>query len=246
MHDWTRVKAGTYHSVHYRWVAAIVDRLNAGLLPAGYFALPEQIIAGRETDGVTLQTGPRAKPSSASGRGVAVASPRPKTRFVVPIASDLERYARKANRVAIHHELGNVVAVIEIVSPGNKDREHSLRSFVDKAVELLEQQVNLLLIDPFPPGKHDPQGIHKAIADTFIDQPFELPQDKPLTLAAYQVEPIRTAHVEPIAVGDRLPDMPLFLDGELSITVPLEEIYQTTWNVLPVEVRTLLEPPPAL
>ena len=26
MHDWTRVKAGTYHNFHYRWVAAIMDR----------------------------------------------------------------------------------------------------------------------------------------------------------------------------------------------------------------------------
>ena len=39
MHDWTRVKAGTYHNFHYRWIAAIMDRLNAGLLPAGFFAM---------------------------------------------------------------------------------------------------------------------------------------------------------------------------------------------------------------
>ena len=38
--------------------------------------------------------------------------------------------------------------------------------------------------------------------------------DKPLTLAAYQVGPVRTAYIEPVAVGDRFPDMPLFLYGE--------------------------------
>src|SRR5438094_172200 len=122
IHDWTRVKAGTYHNFHYRWVAAIMDRLNAGLLPSGFFAMAEQIIGRPETDVVTLQTSSRSKPPSAFNGGMAVAPARPKTRFVVPIASDPERYARKANRIAVHHELGEVVAVIEIVSPGNKDR----------------------------------------------------------------------------------------------------------------------------
>jgi hypothetical protein len=244
MHDWTRVKSGIYHNFHYGWVAAIMNRLNTGLLPPDYFALAEQIIGRPETDVVTLQTSARPRSASSAGTGT-VAPPRPKTRFVMPIPKDQERYARKANRVVIHHELGEVVAVIEIVSPGNKDRRRSLQTFVDKAVDLLQQQVNLLIVDPFPPGAHDPQGIHKAIWDEFTDQSFELPTDKPLTLVAYQVEPIKTAFVEPIAVGDRLPDMPLFLHEDWNVSVPLEETYQTTWNVLPVQVRNLLEPPSA-
>ncbi len=241
MHDWTRVRSGTYHNFHYCWIATLMNRLNAGLLPSGYFAMAEQVIGRPETDVVTLQTGARPRPPATSNGGTAVVSPRPMTRFVFPL--EQERYARKANRIAIHHELGEVVAVIEVVSPGNKDRRHSLRSFVDKAVDLIEQNVNLLVVDLFPPGAHDPQGIHKAIWDEFTDQPFELPPDKPLTLAAYQVEPIKTAYVEPIAVGDRLPDMPLFLDQDVYVAVPLEETYQTTWNVLPAELRRLLEPP---
>jgi hypothetical protein len=242
IHDWTRVKAGTYHNFHYRWVAAIMDRLNAGLLPPGFFAMAEQIIGQPETDVVTLQTSSRAKTAPAVGGGVATAPARPKTRFVLPITPDQDRYARKANRIAIHHELGEVVAVIEIVSPGNKDRKRPLQAFVAKAVDLIEQQVNLLVVDPFPPGPHDPQGVHQAICEQFIDQPFVLPPDKPLTLAAYQVEPVRTAYVEAIAVGERLPDMPLFLQGDSYISVPLEETYQTTWDVLPAQIRSLIEP----
>ncbi len=244
IHDWIRVKSGIYHNFHYRWLAALMDRLNAGLLPSGFFAMAEQIIGRPETDVVTLQTASRSKPPSPSG-GAAVVPARPKTRFVLPAPQDQERYARKANRIAVRHELGEVVAVIELVSPGNKDRKHSLRSFVEKAVDLLQQQVNLLIIDPFPPGRHDPQGIHKPIWEAFTDEPFELPPDKRLTLAAYQVEPVRTAYVEPVAVGDPLPDMPLFLYGDTYVSVPLEETYQTTWNVLPAELRNLLEEPPA-
>ena len=69
-----------------------------------------------------------------------------------------------------------------------------------------------------------------------------MPPDKPLTLAAYQAEPFKIAFVEPIAVDDALPDMPLFLEDDMNVSVPLEETYQTTWNVLPIEVRQLLEP----
>jgi hypothetical protein len=219
IHDWGRVKAGTYHNFRFLWVAAIVDRLNAGLLRRNYYAILQQ--------------------------AVALSVPDFKPIWEQPIPNEQERYARKANRVVIRHNRGKVVAVIEIVSPGNKDRQTALKAFVDKAADLLIQQVNLLVIDPFPPGQHDPQGIHKAIWDEFSDEPFELPSDKPLTLASYQAAPIKTAYIEPIAVGDHLPDMPLFLREEFYVPVPLEETYQTTWNVLPVQVRELLEPPPA-
>jgi hypothetical protein len=228
IHDWTRVKAGTYHNFRYLWVAAIMDRLNAGLLPPAYFAMAEQIVGPPAPDAVHKPIWDDL------------------THFVLPIPKDQERYARKTNQVVIHHELGEVLAVIEIVSPGNKDREHSFWTFVEKAVDLLRQQVNLLIVDPFPPGQHDPQGVHKSIWDEFTDQPFELPADKRLTLASYQVAPIRTAYVEPIAVGDRLPDMPLFLWEEMYVNVPLEETYQATWNVLPVQLRELVEPPAPL
>jgi len=33
VHDWTQVTAGIFHNFHFRWIAAIMDRLNAGLLP---------------------------------------------------------------------------------------------------------------------------------------------------------------------------------------------------------------------
>ena len=131
---------------------------------------------------------------------------RPETDF--DQASEQERYARKANRVAIHHGEGNVVAVIEIVSPGNKDSSAAIRTFAEKVADLLRQGVNMLIVDLFPPGPRDPQGIHKVISNEIGDQPFALPPGKPLTLAAYQAEPTKTAYVEPVAVGNRLPEMP--------------------------------------
>jgi hypothetical protein len=157
------------------------------------------------------------------------------------MTADIERYARKASWIVVRHELGEVLAVIEIVSPGNKDSRHAIRSLVDKSVELLFEGINLLVVDPLPPTPRDPQGIHPLIWGEVTDQPFELPADRPLTIVSYQAEPIKTAYVEPIAVGWPLPAMPLFLQGEYYVDLPLEQTYQETWDVLPKELRRLVE-----
>jgi hypothetical protein len=44
IHDWTRVDAGLFHAFHHQWIASLCDALNAGGLPPGYFALPEQSV----------------------------------------------------------------------------------------------------------------------------------------------------------------------------------------------------------
>ncbi len=56
IHDWTRVPAGIFYAFHYRWISAISDPLNAGLLPDDPYALPEQQAAGLGPDVLTLQT----------------------------------------------------------------------------------------------------------------------------------------------------------------------------------------------
>jgi hypothetical protein len=239
MHDWSRVTAGVYHNFHYRWIASIMDRLNSGLLPKGMIAMAEQFIGGRAPDVVTLQRNDMELPANSGDLATVVeAPPMPKTHFVIP--AEVESYAAKANRIVVRHSLGKIVAVVELVSPGNKDSRHALRSFIEKSIGLLYDNINLLVIDPLPPGPRDPQGIHKAIWDEITDEPFELPDDRKLTLAAYQSAPIKTAYVEPFAVGQSIPDMPLFLHNDFYINVPLEATYMDTWNVLPQLLRDLV------
>ena len=118
-----------------------------------------------------------------------------------------------------------------------------LRAFVEKMTDLLREGVHLLIIDLFPPGPRDPEGVHKVIWDELQEEPFELPPDKPLTLAAYSAGAVKTAYVEPVAVGDLLPEMPLFLEPEAYVPAPLEATYQTAWNVFPAVLKGLLSPP---
>jgi hypothetical protein len=148
-----------------------------------------------------------------------------------------EVYALKADRIAIRREMKDLVAVIEIVSRGNKSSKNAIRAFADKAVQFLRQGVHLLIIDLFPPTPRDPQDLHPLIWNEFLEEPFELPSDKPLTLAAYSAGSIKMACVEPVAVGDILPEMPLFLIPDQYVSAPLEPSYEVTWNACPAAFK---------
>lgn len=239
IHDWTRVDAGTFHSFHQQWIASLCANLNTGGLPDGFFAMAEQIIGGPAPDVVALQATSPRKSSSGSKRAVPLTT-QPHARFVQQ--AEVDQYASKADRIVVKHARGQVIALIEIVSPGNKGSRHALRAFVEKARALMDQGIHLLVIDLFPPSVRDPQGIHKAIWDEVIDEPFELPADKQLTTVAYSAGAVKKAYVEPVAVGDVLPEMPLFLEPGLHVPLQLEPTYMATWNVFPEELRELLSP----
>jgi hypothetical protein len=244
IHDWTRVDAGLFHAFHHDWITNLSRGLNAGVLPSDYFALPEQSIRGPVPDVLTLRLSPSHETQQRNPTGLAVAAVPPRTQLVRRAQDQV--YARKADRIAVRHRHGQVVAVVEIVSPGNKASRNELRTFVEKTAALIGQGVHLLVIDLFPPGPRDPQGLHKAIWDEFLEEDFELPTNQQLTLAAYDAGPPPVAYVEPVAVGDSLPDMPLFLKPDFYVPAPLEDTYRTTWNdFFPAALKGLLEPPAA-
>lgn len=243
IHDWTRVDAGIFHDFHQTWIAEIKRALNQGRLPGDYYALVEQLAGGRWPDVLTLQGLPREEAHSLEPEGgVLLAEAPPQVQFRLKAEGDL--YAAKASAVVIRHVSGHrVVAVLEVVSPGNKSSRAALEQFTGKAVEMLRAGIHLLIVDLFPPGPRDPEGIHKAIWDELLDNDFALPHDKRLTLAAYAAGAYPEAFVEPVAVGGVLPDMPLFLTPEVYVPTPLEATYQAAWQSVPSFWREALERP---
>ncbi|HEV8061156.1 MAG TPA: DUF4058 family protein [Gemmataceae bacterium] len=241
IHDWTRVDAGLFHDFHQDWTIELRRALNAGRLPPGFTALTDQQIGGPIPDVLTLHRTLKEGEKREPAGGLALATSPPKVRFVDEVEEDT--YAQRANRIRIQHRHGEVVAIIEIVSPGNKNSRHALRAFVGKAADLIMQGINLLVIDLFPPSQRDPQGIHKANWDEIAERPFVLPQDKPLTVAAYRATPTKKAYVEPVAVGDDLPSLPIILLDDLYIPAPLEEKYRNSWAEFPADFKGLLDSP---
>jgi len=98
-----------------------------------------------------------------------------------------------------------------------------------------------LILDLHPPDRRDPQGIHGLIWEEINGEEYAAPPDKPLTLAAYESSVVVRAFVEPLAVGDSLTDMPLFLEPGGHVLVPLEKTYVGAFAALPARWRVVLE-----
>jgi hypothetical protein len=241
IHDWTRVDAGLFHHCHQSWTAVLYSALNAGGLPPDYFALVEQHLQGPIPGVLALHLSAGPEQPSNGRAALAVTETPPRARLVRRQEADV--YAAKASRITVRHRHGDVVAVVEIVSPGNKGSRAELRAFVEKAAALLRQGIHLLVLDLFPPGKRDPHGVPRAIWEEFEAEDFPLPPDKPLTLATFDAGPPRVAYLEAVAVGNLLPEMALFLQPGFYVPAPLEATYQATWQAFPAALKGLLEGP---
>lgn len=246
IHDWSQVIPGAFHDFHTAWIVELRNALNGGLLPSGYYAMAEQVAGPAVPDVLTLQAadGSGTSPSGdkvAGATAVAAAPPRVSLSALVEPAP----FTQRQRSVVIRHSSDDrIVALIEILSAGNKSSNRELRAFLNKAVDALARGCHLLLIDLHARTKRDPEGIHPEIWQEIGGPPFPIPEDKPMTLAAYDAGPPPAAYVEPVAVGDALIDMPLFLAPGWYIPVPLETTYQAAYRGVPRRFREILEQSP--
>ncbi len=245
IHDWSRAEAGIFHDFHHAWIEEIKRALNDGLLPADYYALSEQRASGLEPDVLALQLSsggapppPQARDNGSSGLRLTPPKLRPTAE------SDQDYYRKKQSVVAVRHVSGDeLVAVVEIVSAGKKSSRAAVADFVQKSSTLLAHRIHLLLVDVHKPGARDPNGIHGLVWEDFTGEEYTAPADKPLTAVAYEAGSGVRAYVVPLKVGDALPDMPLFLQPDQCIELPLEATYAAAWLALPLRWREVIEPP---
>jgi hypothetical protein len=143
VHGWTRISDGIFHDFHYSCVLEIKRALMRGLLPRGYYVLAEQFggYLGA-ADVLTLQaagTNPKFD-GSLSGTAALTETP-PVVHTRTTIARD--SYARMQRTLVIRHTSDDrIVAMIEVLSRGNKSSRNALRSFVDKAVAALDSGIH--------------------------------------------------------------------------------------------------------
>ena len=222
IHDWTKVEPNIFHDFHSDWIQVIKHELNAGNLPRAYYAISEQAALGVIPDFLAFE---RAAPSA---------------RHITAMELRVNRLKKK--RIAIRKASDDrLAAVIEIVSPGNKSSRSTMQAFVGKAIELLGSHIHLMIVDVRPPTRRDPHGIHSVIEKELTGDTYVPPADKPLTLASYEAITPPKAYVEPIAVGDKLPDMPLFLVPGGHVPVPLEKTYKKAFEGIPQRWRRVIE-----
>ncbi len=243
VHDWTKVDAGTFHSFHNAWITHLMGKLNGGVLPEGYYALSEQHSSGPIPDVLTLnlpEAAPSSKPTSHGG-GIALADAPPRIGRKL-IADPDAAYRARRRTLTIRYLSGHrIVAFVEILSPGNKDRTTSVQEFVNKVDSALMQGIHVMIVDLFRPGRFDPQGVQGTVWARYGVEEYVVPPAQPLTVCSYRAVAPVEAYIEHLAFGDPLPDMPLFLEVETYVYVPLELTYQAAFQDLPGFLRDMLE-----
>jgi hypothetical protein len=185
---------------------------------------------GRSADGPDVPLLQNPSPFDGSAGGIAVVDAPPRGR----IRATTSAYLRKQRQIAVRHISDDrVIALIELVSPGNKSSVRAMQSFLEKVTGSLDNGLHLLTVDLFPPGPRDPEGIHAAIWNELGEQAEPMPADEPLTLAAYAAGPQVIANIEPTAVGRTLVEMPLFLTPDEYVGMPLESTYEAGYRGMP-------------
>jgi hypothetical protein len=217
-----------WESFHAAWIGALADDLNRRL-PSRYFA-EEQVHAGPSIE-IDLATMERTHAlATAPGNGGTVATLPPQVWSPPAPAHTLPAIFADDFEIRVFSSLSGptLVAVIELVSPANKDRPQARRSFATKCASYLHQGVSLLVIDTVT-ARH--ANLHNEILRLLeADPAAQLPPDVELYAVAYR--PIRRDEQDQIdvwparfAVGDRLPELPLALNADLALPVNLEATY---------------------
>jgi hypothetical protein len=215
-----------WESFHARWAVAIADALN-DTLPPRYFAETQVHLGSRvEADVVEFEHGTTgngvANGSVGSVATATYAPPKPILTFPGPTEDDVTVEVRDRDRDS------RVAAVVELLSPRNKDRDEARRAFAAKAVAYLRLGAGLLVLDVVTNRSGN---AHDDLV-TVLNLPDECRLTSPtgLSAVAYQpaVEPDRSTvsvWFESLVIGVALPVVPLWIRGFGFVPTDLEASY---------------------
>ena len=221
---------GGWSSFHNAWPNTIMRSLNRKL-PARYRALPEvQLGLYAAPDVATWER--HLSPADAmppSGNGVATAVWTPPS---AAATLDVAAPAQDVFEVRVHEpKSGNrLVAVMELVSPGNKDRPDHRDAFVGKCAAYLQQQVCLAVVDVITERSAN---LHAQLVRTLGGRPVAPAADGALYATVYRNTKTGDrwgldVWAYELAVGAALPTLPLWLSADECVPVELEATYTDT------------------
>jgi hypothetical protein len=221
LHDWSQLPE--WEGVHHLWIGELYRSLKASLPPgyrAGLATVPGLTVGGTATHpDVNVQRQP--------GRAAAV--PEPSLDDLTGFDAEVTVLSIDPTKMVRVYRGIELVAVLELISPRNKDRDSTRATTVDRMVGYLALGVHVLFVDVH--AAPSTFSLADAIAAT-LDYPQErCPSPHAM---AYQVRgpvegggqslAIRRA---PLTIGQPLPTVPLPLGRALRVDVDLESTYVT-------------------
>jgi hypothetical protein len=216
-----------WEGFHHAWATTIAQQLNQETLPAGYYAEPEISLGpALEIDVATMELTSNAGESSATRVATAVWSP-PRPRFAPRVEfAHLDTY-----EVRVFEDLGGAElrAAIELVSPGNKDREGSRRTFAAKCAGYLQHGINVVIVDVVTARTAN---LHRELSEVLEikGRPAAWESKSGLYAVAYRAVTARSRPrveiwPEALDLGQNLPTMALWLAADLYVPLGLETSY---------------------
>jgi hypothetical protein len=217
-----------WESFHSNWATRLADALN-DRLPPEYIA-EEYTHAGTrlEIDVATFEqstAGPATLPNGNPTATLPSVWAPPAAPYTMPAVFPESFEVRVFSTISGL----TLVAAIELISPGNKDRPEERRAFATKCASYLYQGISLILMDIVTSRRAN---LHNETVHLMAATPeFDLPPDVDLYAVAYrpvlrQDRPQIDFWPATFAVGAPLPVLPLRLTGDLFVPVDFETSYQ--------------------
>ena len=211
-----------WESLHATWAGTIADALNESL-PEGYFAEEQLHPAARvEIDVATFEE------RRLSG-GVVTAAAQT---YSPPAASrTIPNVLVEGVELLIFQSEGGptLVGAVELVSPGNKDREEARRAFVTKCASYLHQGIGLVIVDVVTSRAAN---LHQELLALLSNPGGDVASKSALYAVSYR--PVRRGEQDeidlwphPLAIGQPLVSLPLWIASDLAVPIELEPTYTT-------------------
>ena len=129
-----------------------------------------------------------------------------------------------------------LVAIVELVSPGNKDRPQSRKAFVDKCHALLQQDVCVVIVDIVT---NYSSNLYAELAVRLGANPPSIASSSIYAVSCHTRRSPKGVRVETwqheLVVGSPLPTLPLFLSETLRVPLELESTYEETCRGLRIQ-----------
>jgi hypothetical protein len=222
-----------WRSFHGAWAAAMARLLNQGVLPPGYYAVPlvdrdgpvEIDVAALREQGAPGTTDVAAAPQ-------AWAPPEP------GLAVAIELPAFDGVEVHVFADDGDprLAAAVELLSPRNKDRPQARQAFAVKCVGYLQQGSGVVTVDTVTTRRADLSAAILSLLGAETDATTAAGLSAVSYRAVGQEEETQQLLLwpAPLALGQPLPTLPLWIAADFSVPLDLEASYQATCTDLRV------------
>jgi hypothetical protein len=222
----------SWGEIHAQWPAVIVQQLGQ-LLPPRYSAGPRVHLASEiEIDVATFVSEPAVATYGTTDPQAVLAPPLWKPgEPTLTVETDLADFDEYQVRVYDMRRGRHLVAVIELISPANKDRPEHRQQFTAKSAALLRQGVSVVLVDAVTVRDAN---LYAGLLQLIGQRDPSLGERPSATYAvACRWHPRGASHwlqvwYHDLTPGNPLPCLPLWLADELAIPLDLEASYEQT------------------